>query len=116
MKKLILAATLFCFAGTFTTTQAQGKMKPKKEDKMMMKEGVMMKDNKMMECKDNKCMPMTETYTCSDGCKVMSDGTVMMKDGKKMMLKNGQGVMKDGKMTTGAAMMGGMEKKGDMKM
>lgn len=111
MKKWILAAALLCFTGALTTTQAQGKMKDKKESKMMMKDGVMMKDNKMMECKDDKCMAMTTTYMCTDGCKVATDGTVTMKDGKTMKLKNGQGVGKDGKMMSGTEMMGGSKMK-----
>ncbi len=74
------------------------------DDKPMMKEGVMMKEGKMMMMKDGTSMPMKEEMTMKDGTKVMTDGAVTMKDGKKMK-------MMEGDMMT----MNGMMMKGDMK-
>ena len=65
----------------------------------MAKDGMMtMKDGKMMMMKDGKWMAMTETMTCTDGCKVMANGDVMMKDGKKMKMTEGEMIDKDGHM------------------
>ena len=67
-----------------------------KED-MMMHDGVMMKDGKMMVMKEGKTMKMEKDMTMSDGTMVMTDGQVKMKDGKTMKMKDGQMVMMDGK-------------------
>jgi hypothetical protein len=77
MKKLMMAlmALMFTFGA-----MAQTKMK----------DGVMMKDGKMMMMKDGKTMMMDKDMTMSNGTMVMMDGTVKMKDGKTMMMKNGQ--------------------------
>lgn len=74
----------------------EGKMS---DHKMEMKNGVMMMDNKTMLCSNDKCTPLKETYTCSDGCKVSVDGTVTKADGSKMKLKNGSMISKDGKIS-----------------
>ena len=66
---------------------------------MKMKNGVMMKNGKMMVMKNNKAMPMTSNMTMSNGTMVMTDGMVKMKNGKTMMLKNGECVYMDGKMS-----------------
>ena len=63
-----------------------------------MKDGVMMKDGKMMMMKDGKTMMMDKDMTMSNGTMVMMDGTVKMKDGKTMMMKNGQMMGMDGMM------------------
>lgn len=99
MKKVILAFAILI--GISATVNAQtSSTKTKKDSKKMemkMKDGVMMSDNKVMLCKDNKCTPLTETYTCTDGCKVSTDGTVTKPDGSTMKLMNGYEIGKDGK-------------------
>ena len=57
----------------------------------------MMCDNKMMQSKDMKCTPLSETYTCTDGSKVSADGTITKTDGTVTKLTNGNKVCKDGK-------------------
>ena len=54
------------------------------------KNGVMMKDGKMMMRKDGKMMMMNEDMTMPNGTKVMRDGKIMMKDGTSRMMKNGE--------------------------
>ncbi len=63
-----------------------------------MKDGVMMKDGKVMMMKDGKSMAMDKDMTMSDGTKVMKDGTVMKKDGSKMMMKDGESMDMSGMM------------------
>lgn len=88
MKKVMLAIAMLI--GINTVSNAQTSMK--------MKDGVMMKDNKVMLCKGKKCTPLTTTYSCSDGCKVSTDGTVTKPDGTTMKLMNGYEIESDGKM------------------
>ena len=64
----------------------------------MGKDGVMMKDDKVMVMKDGKTMAMDKDMMLSDGTKVMTDGTVMKKDGSKMMMKNGDSMDMSGMM------------------
>lgn len=76
MKKILLAAVLTVSAGlAMAQTPA--------------KDGVMMKDGKVMMMKDGKTMPLDKEITLSDGSKVMMDGNVVKKDGTKHMMKNG---------------------------
>lgn len=99
MKKAILAIAILI--GLTATVNAQSSTKKEKKEKqkmeMKMKDGVMMSDNKVMLCKDSKCTPLTETYTCTDGCKVSTDGTITKPDGSTMKLMNGYEIGKDGK-------------------
>lgn len=94
MKNAILAIAILI--GITATVNAQTSSKKEKQ-KMEMKDGVVMKDNKAMLCKDTKCTPLKETYTCSDGCKVSADGTITKPDGSTMKLMNGYKIGKDGK-------------------
>ena len=80
----------------------------------MEKDGVMMKDGKMMMMKDGKMMPMDREMTMSNGTKVMKDGKMMMKDGEEMNMKDGQMMMMDGKMMDGKMMGGDKGKMGEM--
>ena len=86
MKKQILIAAML-LAGSAAMAQSG-----------MTKDGVMMKDGKMMMMKDGKTMAMTKDMTLSDGTKVMTDGAVMKKDGTKMMMKDGDGMEMSGMM------------------
>jgi hypothetical protein len=61
------------------------------------KEGVAMKDGKMMTVKDGEKAEMTEDVTLKDGSKVMTDGSVVSGDGTKWSLKNGEMIDWDGK-------------------
>ena len=55
----------------------------------MQRDGVTMKDGKMMVMKSGKATAMDKDMTMTNGNKVMMDGTVMMNDGKKMQMRNG---------------------------
>jgi len=61
------------------------------------KDGVAMKDGKMMTVKDGNKAAMTEDATVKDGSKVMKDGSVVAADGTKWSLKNGEMIDWDGK-------------------
>jgi|ERR1035437_2529421 hypothetical protein len=100
MKKVIFViAILIGLAGTTAAQNPSDKMKSEKMKKeMKMKDGVMMMDNKVMICKDNKCTPLTKMYTFSDGSKISMNGTVTKTDGKTMKLKNGYEMDMSGKM------------------
>jgi hypothetical protein len=66
------------------------------------KDGVMMKNGKMMMMQDGKEVTrMDREMTLSDGTKVMMNGKMVMKGGKEMQMKEGQMVMMDGKMIDG---------------
>ena len=66
------------------------------------KDGIMMKDGKMVRFHDGKEIGrMDRETTMSDGSKVMMNGKMMMKGGKEMQMKEGQMVMLDGKMMEG---------------
>ena len=78
------------------------------------KDGVMMKDGKMVRMQDGKeIVRMDREMTLSNGTKVMMDGKMMMKDGKEMQMKEGQMMMLDGKMG-GKMMEGDKDKMGEM--
>ena len=78
------------------------------------KDGVRMKDGKMMMMQDGKEVArMDRETTLSDGTKVMMNGKVVMKGGKVMQMKEGQTVMMDGKMMEADKGMAGDK---DMKM
>lgn len=100
IKTVFLAlAILISISATVNAQTSSKKVKTEKPKmEMKMKDGVIMSDNKVMLCKDNKCTPLTETFTCTDGCKVSVDGTVTKPDGMTMKLSNGNGIDKDGKM------------------
>lgn len=119
MKKLLvlIAASVFTL-GAFAqenkeqTTQDKDKSYPK--DKMghdKMKEGMWMKEGKMMMMKDGKKVVMDKEMTLSDGSKVMTDGKVMMKDGSTKMMKEGESIGMDGKMMMMKKSKEGMPKK-----
>ena len=66
------------------------------------KDGIMMKDGKMVRFHDGKEIGrMDRETTMSDGSKVMMNGKMIMKGGKEMQMKEGQMVMLDGKMMEG---------------
>jgi hypothetical protein len=99
MKQLFLA--LILLGGLSVTLSAQHASQNGKsgDQKTEMKDGVMMKNDTMMLCKNNTCTPLKKSYTCSDGCKVAIDGTVTKPDGMTMKLQNGQGLDENGQMT-----------------
>lgn len=61
------------------------------------KDGVAMKNGKMMTVKDGQKSEMTQEQTLKDGTKVMTDGSVVSKDGTKWSLKDGEMLDWDGK-------------------
>ena len=74
------------------------------------KNGIMMKDGRMMMMHDGKEISgMDRETTLSNGTKVMMKGKLITKDGKAMQMQEGQMVMMDGKMMEG-------DKDKDMKM
>jgi hypothetical protein len=67
------------------------------------KDGVMMKDGKMVRLTEGKEIGrMDRETTLSNGAKVSMSGKLTMKDGKEMQLQEGQIVMLDGKMMEGS--------------
>jgi hypothetical protein len=98
MKQLFLA--LILFGGISASLQAQNASQTvmKGDQKVEMKDGVIMQNNVVMVYKGNTSSPLTKTYTCSDGCKVSVDGTVTKPDGMTVKLKDGQGLDKSGQM------------------
>ena len=97
MKKVILAIAIMIGISGASIAQTTSKSSDNSMQKMKMKDGVMMVDNKAMLCSKGKCTPLTKTYTCSDGSKVSTDGTITKPDGSTMQLKNGYEIGKDGK-------------------
>jgi hypothetical protein len=95
MKKLLLAAAIFCSMGAMAQ---DSKMDDAKMDHKM-KDCVMMKDGKMMTMMDGKTMVMDKDMTLSNGTMVMTNGMMKTKKGKMMQLKEGESVTMDGKMT-----------------
>ena len=66
------------------------------------KDGVMMKDGKIVRLQDGKEIGrMDRETTLSNGTRVMMNGKMMMKDGKETQMQEGQIVMLDGKMMDG---------------
>ena len=66
------------------------------------KDGVMMKDGKMVRLTEGKEIGrMDRETTMANGTRVMMNGKMMMKDGKEVQLQEGQIVMLDGKMIEG---------------
>lgn len=61
------------------------------------KDGIVMKDGKMVAIKDGNKTEMTQETTLKDGSKVMKDGSVVGADGAKWSLKNGEMIDWDGK-------------------
>ena len=67
------------------------------------KDGVMMKDGKMVRLQDGKDIGrMDRETTMSNGTKIMMNGKMVMKDGKAIQLQEGQSLMLDGKLVEGA--------------
>jgi hypothetical protein len=67
------------------------------------KDGVMMKDGKMVRLQDGKDIGrMDRETTMSNGTKIMMNGKMVMKDGKAIQLQEGQSLMLDGKLIEGA--------------
>ncbi len=97
MKKVILALVIIIGISSSSNAQTSHKMEMKEKQKMEMKDGVMMMDNQLMLCSQNKCTLLTKTYTCKDGCKVSTDGTITKPDGSTMKLMNGYEIDKNGK-------------------
>ena len=101
MKKIMIACfavALSCSAMAKTNITAKAPV----QDKMMqskMKDGVMMKDGKMMMMKDGKTMMMDKDMKMSNGTMVMMDGSVKTKKGKMMKMKEGDMMMMNGKMS-----------------
>ncbi len=66
------------------------------------KDGVMMKDGKMVRLQEGKDIGrMDRETTMSNGTRVMMNGKMMMKDGKEGQLQEGQIMMLDGKLIEG---------------
>jgi len=67
------------------------------------KDGVMMKDGKMVRLQDGKDIGrMDRETTMSNGTRVQMNGKMVMKDGKEIKLQEGQSLMLDGKLIEGA--------------
>ena len=67
------------------------------------KDGVMMKNGKMVRLQDGKDIGrMDRETTMSNGTRIMMNGKMVMKDGKAIQLQEGQSLMLDGKLIEGA--------------
>ena len=78
------------------------------------KDGIMMKDGKMVTMHDGKEVSrMDRETTLSNGTKILMNGKMVTKDGKEMQMKEGQTMMLDGKMMESGK---GMEGDKNMKM
>ncbi len=96
-KQLLLSflglALLLAGCSTMDTSKPKDTMEKSsmsKDSAPMMKDGVFMKDGKVMETMGGKTAPLMKDVMLKDGTKIMMDGTVVMKDGSKAMLKNGE--------------------------
>lgn len=66
------------------------------------KDGVMMKDGKMVRLQDGKDIGrMDREMTMTNGTRVMMNGKMVLKDGKEGKLQEGQSLMLDGKLIEG---------------
>jgi len=99
-KQLLLSffACVLLLAGCSTMDSSKPMDKPamSKDSAPMMKDGVFMKDGKVMETMAGKTTDLMQDVMLKDGTKIMMDGTVIMKDGTKGMLKNGDMYDMDG--------------------
>ncbi|MBK9317433.1 MAG: hypothetical protein IPM91_00405 [Bacteroidetes bacterium] len=64
------------------------------------RDGVFMKDGKLMMIHDGKVEMMNHTMTMSNGTKVMIDGSMISKAGSKSKITEGQHIDSAGKLTT----------------
>ena len=87
-------ASLLIMVLFFTATNLSAQTK--KESTM--KDCCMMKEGKMMVCKDGVTMPMEKDMTMKNGTVCMVNGECVMKDGKKMTMKEGECMDMNGKM------------------
>ncbi|WP_265595065.1 DUF6799 domain-containing protein [Haloferula sp. BvORR071] len=76
------------------------------------KDGVAMKDGKVVTVKDGNKTELTDEATLKDGTKVMKDGRVVSPDGTKWSLKNGEMIDWDGKFSVHFVMDGVVRKDG----
>jgi len=79
--KLVAVFIIMMFSFTTINLGAQNYSKN-------LKEHCMMKDGKMMHCKEGKTIFMEKDMTMVNGTKCMTNGECVMKNGKKMMLKD----------------------------
>lgn len=107
---LLTMAVCLTASNSFAQTQAKS---------ATMKDCCMMKDGKMMCCKNGKTMPLVHDMTMKNGTKCLATGECIMKDGKKMQMKDGQCMDMNGKMDNCEMMNKNMksstEKKGENK-
>jgi hypothetical protein len=97
MKTKKTIATLFtsllimivCFTSNNLSAQTEAKN---------MKECCIMKEGKMMHCKEGKTMPMDKDITMKNGTKCMTNGDCVMKNGKTTKMKEGECMDMNGKM------------------
>ena len=88
-------ASMLIMVLCFTTTSISAQTK---KESAKMKDCCMMKDGKMMCCKDGVTMPMEKDMTMKNGTVCMVNGECVMKDGKKMTMKEGDCMEMSGKM------------------
>ena len=88
-----MVASLLMMALCFIATNSSAQSKESKK----MKDCCMMKDGKMMYCKDGKTMSMDKDMTMQNGTKCMTNGECVMKDGTKMKMKEGECMDMNGK-------------------
>ncbi len=88
--KLVAVLIIIIFSFITTNSGAQNYTKN-------VKEHCMMKDGKMMHCKEGKTIFMEKDMTMANCAKCMNNGEYLMKNGKKMMLKDDEYIDLKGK-------------------
>lgn len=99
MKKLLLMAAICCSLNAIAqkdSSMADTSKMGHKMHKMMMKDCVMMMNNKMMTMMSGNTMNMDKDMTMKDGSTVMTNGTVKKPDGTTVQLMEGDCVYMDG--------------------
>jgi hypothetical protein len=97
MKKTLILFTAFTISTACLNAQdSKPNPKPTTDTMVLVKDCVMMEDNKMMVIKSGRTSAMDSDMTMTNGTVVLTNGTIKTKDGQTMMLKNGYCVYMNG--------------------
>ena len=111
MKSSVSLFVALALAGAGLTAQAQTKLPPRKpvaprqkvvikEGAATLKDGLVMKEGKVLYTQQGQTNPVMTPVTLVNGTKIMADGSVTMADGTTAMLKEGDMLSLSGRMTT----------------
>lgn len=97
MKRVLIAFFALVFTGgSFAQEPANGINNIREMHKMQSKDGVMMRNGKVLVRKDGQVSVLTQNIVLADGTTVMPEGTVKMKDGTTIMMQEGDYFKMDG--------------------